>query len=101
MVYLVTLDPFLTNKCHSVLSNLVLFCNLGDPNGYSRYYLSANGSDIIGCGTSTKTTCKTLQYVLSIYYCRTHDTIGLRIVTSISLTIDKKLTVRHTLMFLK
>lgn len=72
------------------------------------YHLSASGEDSNTCGNSTETACKTLGYVLDLYY-GTNDVYGigtgLHVMTSKSVSINESLMVsemvknlRYTLM---
>ena len=59
---------------------------------YRLFYLSPNGKDVSTCGKTYETSCKTLEHVLSLYYKLTHQ-VGLEIITSKALIIDKKIMV--------
>ena len=74
---------------------------VGDVDDSALYFLSSNGTDTITCGETFLTSCKTLDYVLRLFYNNSRD-VGrtdrdvhstLRIVTSESLLIDQTLMV--------
>ena len=67
----------------------------GDGWQYALYHMSSNGSDDSTCGVTMDTACKTLEHVLHLYYNSPYPPkVGLEIITSKSLTIDKHLMVR-------
>ena len=62
------------------------------------YHISSHGSDDRTCG-DTDTACRTLEYVLYLYY-NTSNQYGLEIITSSDLTINNQIMVRVTNTFL-
>ena len=61
---------------------------------YDKYYMSENGSDKSMCGKNADSACKSLTYVLGIYYNKSESPQpGLSIITSKSLIINQQLMV--------
>ena len=72
---------------------------VGDADDTAVYFLSSNGTDTATCGETFLTACKTLDYVLRLFYNVSGDVentdgdVELRIITSESLLIDQTLMV--------
>ena len=68
-----------------------------DQQEFKLLYLTSDGEDVINCGNTVETACKTLHQILSIYYNTSgYPQQGLEIITSKSLiTINKQLMVRR------
>ena len=63
---------------------------------YNSYYLSDSGTDVSTCGRTADVACKSLEYILNLYYkASSKPDVGLEIITSKSLIIDQQLMVSY------
>ena len=76
-----------------IVSNFVIFTDDLFPQ-HDTYYLLEDGTDVSTCGRTAETACKSLEFILNLYYkdSSSPDT-GLEIITSESLIIDQQLMV--------
>ena len=79
------------------LKYVLSFLTSDEAQQYYRFYISVNGTDKSTCGKTANSTCKSLKYVLGIYYNRDKSLQhGLSIITSKSLIINQELMVSPT-----
>ena len=80
----------------------IFFPPSGKTKQYDTYYISENGRDMSMCGKTADSACKSLEYVLGIYYKKNQvPKPGLSLITSKSLTINRQLTVGKNSFFTK
>ena len=79
---------------HVLLNTCFQFFASGEAQQYDTYFISDNGRDKSLCGKTADSACKSLKYVLSIYYNKNQSPQPeLLIIISKSLTINKLLVV--------